>query len=281
MSASTKLTGQQSPSIGAIRRVRDRSPRDPLVVEVRTVQTLERTGFGRQDANGRSHRVAVGRCSCGCPYLYAVDDLRLVWRRGDWESEDQRHDHCINRACACHDSTITEARPNEMQEDTPRSGGTPAGGRQTRARVPNGALGAVRNAMATDVVAISAEDHLGSATRTLERAGVNGAPVVRDGRVVGVVSMRELRSVLPPNVAVATTGPFHRWEQYLDEASAGVRVHEVMYGRGVSTTPETSLADAARMLIRNDMTLLPVVDAQGSPVGILCRQDVVEAVAAL
>jgi CBS domain-containing protein len=35
------------------------------------------------------------------------------------------------------------------------------------------------------------------------------------------------------------------------------------------------------MLIRNDMTLLPVVDAQGSPVGILCRQDVVEAVAAL
>lgn len=67
-----------------------------------TMQTFKGLELEGQDALGSWHPVAVGRCECGCPYLYAIDDRTVRWLGGDWESDAQDDFRCIDRACACH-----------------------------------------------------------------------------------------------------------------------------------------------------------------------------------
>ena len=52
-------------------------------------------------------------------------------------------------------------------------------------------LGSVGDAMRADVLVLTPETPGDVAARRLERAGVSGAPVVRHGRVVGVVTLRD------------------------------------------------------------------------------------------
>lgn len=140
-------------------------------------------------------------------------------------------------------------------------------------------LGTVGDSMTTDLVLIEGDASLGAALRELDRADVTGAPVVDGETVVGVISTKDLYSALPKGVAVATTGPFHRWENYLDEHDIGIRVHEVMHGREVMVTADMPLSEAARTLLAHHMTRVPVVDERKRAVGILSRQDIVSAVA--
>ncbi len=41
------------------------------------------SGRTRPDQAGDSHPVAEAVCACGCPYLYAADDLALFWEAGE------------------------------------------------------------------------------------------------------------------------------------------------------------------------------------------------------
>ena len=53
-------------------------------------------------------------------------------------------------------------------------------------------LGTVEEAMTGKVLAVAADTPADVAARRLEQAGVSGAPVVDRGRVVGVVTLRDL-----------------------------------------------------------------------------------------
>jgi CBS domain-containing protein len=53
-------------------------------------------------------------------------------------------------------------------------------------------LGTVAEAMHSEVLLLDPDTPADVAARRLERAGVSGAPVVRHGRAVGVVTLRDL-----------------------------------------------------------------------------------------
>src|SRR6056297_1285894 len=72
--------------------------------------------------------------------------------------------------------------------------------------------------------------------------GHNGFPVVRDGRVEGFVTGRDLLA---------------------DDAEA------------IVADPEMTITDAARVIVRSDIQKLPVVDDDGELVGILSNTDVI------
>jgi CBS domain-containing protein len=55
-----------------------------------------------------------------------------------------------------------------------------------------GLLGTVGEAMTAEVVVLEADSPVDVAVRRLEHTQVSGAPVVDDGRVVGVVTLRDL-----------------------------------------------------------------------------------------
>jgi CBS domain-containing protein len=140
------------------------------------------------------------------------------------------------------------------------------------------ALGTVGDAMTATVLTLTPNEPLGSAARKLERAGVSGAPVVQDGRVAGVVTLRDiLRSETGAGGPVATTGPWLRHERDLDQS--GRVVDDVMSWRAVTVRATDPIVDAARRMSAARVNRVPVVDEDDRLVGILTRDDVVAAVA--
>jgi CBS domain-containing protein len=134
-------------------------------------------------------------------------------------------------------------------------------------------LGTVGEAMTDEVVLLEADTPADAAVRRLERTWVSGAPVIDRGRVVGVVTLRDVLNRLAPDAQ--TTGPFLRRERDL----VGVRVRDLMTPEVATARPERPLGRAVCHMVEAGVNRLPVVDAHGRPVGILTRDDVVGALA--
>ena len=137
------------------------------------------------------------------------------------------------------------------------------------------ALGTVGEAMTRQVIVLDASTPADVAARRLEAAGVSGAPVVARGRVVGVITLRDLLAPLTGQGPVQVTGPWLRYEQRL----AGQRVVELMTREPLVARADWPLVRAAEVMQAAGVNRLPVVDDDGQPVGILTRDDVVRAVA--
>ncbi len=137
-------------------------------------------------------------------------------------------------------------------------------------------LGTVAQAMTTRVLVLDADTPADVAARRLERTGVSGAPVLDRGRVVGVITLRDLLARPMPGLPVAQiSGPFLRHEHLL----ASLRVWQLMTVRPVVVAADRPLLEAALLMDDYQVNRLPVVDAQGRPVGIIARDDVIHALA--
>ena len=107
------------------------------------------------------------------------------------------------------------------------------------------------------------------AWKLIQERRIRHLPVVDEGRLVGIVTDRDLRRVLP---SPATSLEIHELHYLLDK----ITVSEVMTKDVITTTPFTAIPDAARTLLRNRIGALPVVEG-GMLVGILSQTDVLEA----
>jgi IMP dehydrogenase len=108
--------------------------------------------------------------------------------------------------------------------------------------------------MIQDPVKVAPTETLREARRSMDRFSISGVPVVADdGLLVGILTSRDLR-----------------FEMDLDRP-----VSEVMTRDGLITAPAgTSLADAERILHRNRIEKLPVVDEAGRLVGLITFKDI-------
>jgi CBS domain-containing protein len=136
-------------------------------------------------------------------------------------------------------------------------------------------LGTVGEAMTGEVIVLQADTPADIAIRRLEQTRVSGAPVVDHGRVVGVVTLRDLLLPVLGDGPVRTTGPFHRHEHQLTR----YLVHELMTAEPVTARADSPLAEAVLSMDQAGVNRIPVVDAGGRPVGILTRDDLLSELA--
>jgi CBS domain-containing protein len=139
-------------------------------------------------------------------------------------------------------------------------------------------LGMVDGVMQRTVVVFSPAHTIAEAAMELERQGVSGAPVVEHGSVVGMVSLKDLFEAagVPPERA-ATSGPWHRYEHHLRET--GLTVRDVIVETVVTIPPGTPISTAAALMRERKINRIPVIQPGGVVVGIVARDDVIEAVA--
>jgi predicted transcriptional regulator len=128
-------------------------------------------------------------------------------------------------------------------------------------------LGSVGGTMTQAVVLLAADMPAEWALRHLDRQAVSGGPVVDHGRVVGVVTRRDLLVPVPERGSYA-------------DPLAGLRVRDLMTEEPVTARPDWPLVRAVRAMVDHGVNRLPVVDQAGRPLGILTRDDVLRAVAA-
>jgi acetoin utilization protein AcuB len=124
----------------------------------------------------------------------------------------------------------------------------------------------VKDIMQHDVACVRPETHLEEVVRLLQRRGVRHLPVLDHEDLVGIISDRDLKSVLPSPVTklAATATPVH---------SAGLTAGDIMTKRVITVEPMVSVEDAARLLVEERIGALPVMDG-GALVGIVTETDV-------
>lgn len=123
--------------------------------------------------------------------------------------------------------------------------------------------------MTKDPVTAAPGMSIKAAWRLLQERRIRHLPVVDAGKLVGIVTDRDLRRVLP---SPATSLEVHELNYLLDKMTLG----EVMTKDIITTTPFSRIPDAARTMLRNRIGALPVVEG-GKLVGILSQTDVLEA----
>jgi acetoin utilization protein AcuB len=102
---------------------------------------------------------------------------------------------------------------------------------------------------------------------------VRHVPVVEDGKLIGIVSDRDVRSALPSRQRL------REGTASLGGALLGTRISEVMTLMPFTTTPGASIREAAQLMCRQRVGALPVVDEAGRLVGIISSKDVLWAIA--
>jgi CBS domain-containing membrane protein len=121
----------------------------------------------------------------------------------------------------------------------------------------------------------------------LARAGVSGAPVVENGQVVGVVSIKDFlprlglakQSTPMALVAGLVTGTVSGALCGAADFSS-VTARELMTAPALTIPPATPVAEAAKLMDGRGINRLPVAE-NGALVGIITRGDVVRASQAL
>lgn len=123
------------------------------------------------------------------------------------------------------------------------------------------------------VVTVRPRDTARHAREVMEKHRVNQLPVVVDGRLVGIVTDRDLRDAFPSVFELAEATGRHR----SPETDPGtIPVEDVMTRDVLTLASGLFIADAARLMRRQRIGAIPIVDG-GRLVGILTRSDVLDA----
>lgn len=125
------------------------------------------------------------------------------------------------------------------------------------------------------VTSVKPRDTALHARELMEQRRVNQLPVVVDGRLVGIVTDRDLRDAFPSVFASAESA--RRRRRAIEADPATIPVEDVMTHEVRTLTPEALLVDAARVMRRERIGALPIVDKGGKLVGILTRSDLLDA----
>lgn len=126
--------------------------------------------------------------------------------------------------------------------------------------------------MKSPVRTVKPLDSIRHARDVMTEHRINQLPVVAGGRLVGIVSDRDLRDAYPSVFADPTrrdgANPDH------------ITVQEVMTSNVLTLTPKDSMIAAATLMRRERVGAVPIVDG-ARLVGILARSDVLDAMVGL
>ncbi|MBU1125869.1 MAG: CBS domain-containing protein [Candidatus Omnitrophica bacterium] len=142
----------------------------------------------------------------------------------------------------------------------------------------------IREIMATNVVSIKPDDNVLDALIILLKREISGLPVMdAQGKLVGMFTEKDIISAILPSY-IKKVGKFIYEEnpkstkKKFSEFSA-MKVSQLMRHEVIATSEETTLCEAARIMLTQNIRRLPIVDKAGTVVGMIARGDVLSAFA--
>jgi acetoin utilization protein AcuB len=120
--------------------------------------------------------------------------------------------------------------------------------------------------MSTKVVTIDANDAMQDAMRVLKEHGIRMLPVMKKGKLVGIVTDRDLKKA---SASDATTLEIHELLYLLTK----IKVNDIMTRDPIAVPPDYTVEETARVLLDGKISGAPVVDDYGQVVGIITQTD--------
>jgi acetoin utilization protein AcuB len=124
----------------------------------------------------------------------------------------------------------------------------------------------VREVMTSQVTTLDHEAKLLDAVLLLRSSGFRHLPVVKEGRLVGLLSDRDVQRAAPSMFGEVTPEEYNR----IFETTAVARV---MAKELATVTPDTPLREAVKIMQEQKYGALPVVEGDNKLVGILTTID--------
>ena len=132
----------------------------------------------------------------------------------------------------------------------------------------------VENWMSKDVVTVDVDDSMQDATRLLKEHNIRGLPVMEKGKLVGVVTDRDLKKA---SASDATTLEIHELLYMISR----IKVKEIMTKNPITIPVDSTIDEAAEVLLENKLSGAPVVDDKGQVVGIITQIDIFRVIISL
>ena len=127
----------------------------------------------------------------------------------------------------------------------------------------------VRDLMTSPVITIWPHTRLPTIKRIMCEQGIHRLPVIDRERLVGIVTLGDLRNAYPSDIPTLNDRVVPR----LDDICAEL----LMRTNVITTTPEATLTTASDLLLRHKVSGLPVID-RDRLVGIITKSDLCRAV---
>ena len=124
----------------------------------------------------------------------------------------------------------------------------------------------VKDWMTKKVYTVTPDDSVSTAAKILKEKNIKHLPVVKNGKIKGIISDRDIKEYIPSKATSLDVYELH----YL---LAKTRVKEIMKKKVITTTPDTPIEEAALTMLEKNIGSLPVLDA-GRLVGIISDRDI-------
>ncbi len=124
----------------------------------------------------------------------------------------------------------------------------------------------VKDWMTKKVYTVGPDASVSEASKILREKKIKHLPVLKDGKLKGILSDRDIKEYIPSK---ATTLDIYELHYLL----AKTKVKEIMKRKVFTTTPDTPVEEAAKIMYDQDIGSLPVLD-RGALVGIISDRDI-------
>jgi len=111
----------------------------------------------------------------------------------------------------------------------------------------------VRECMTVDPMTVGPGDSLQKVVDLLRRRDIRSVPVVEDGKLIGIVTDRDVRQVAPAY-------PLFRDEDEIRRYTENLTVTAAVTADPMTVSPDTPLVEAAKVLETYRISSLPVLD---------------------
>lgn len=125
----------------------------------------------------------------------------------------------------------------------------------------------VSDIMRTKVETLDADDKLSLANDIMNIGEIRHLPVVKKGRLIGIVSQRDI-------LKASLSTIFKYKEEERDTFLSSVVISEIMTREVVTVAPDATMAEAAELMADHKLGCLPVVEGRDKLVGIITETDI-------
>jgi len=124
----------------------------------------------------------------------------------------------------------------------------------------------VRDIMTSPAIVVGPDTTLPAANALMKERNIRHLPVVENGRLVGIVSRGDLREA---SISASINADQYELHFMLNRLSVG----KLMTRKVFTVTPDALVVHAAELMTDHKIAGLPVVDRDGSVIGIVTESD--------
>lgn len=125
----------------------------------------------------------------------------------------------------------------------------------------------VKEWMTSPVISIIPATPLSTAHQVMKEHGIRRLPVLEDDKLVGIITIGDVREASPSDATTLSI-----WE--LNYLWAQLTTEKIMTRKVLTVHPDTSMLDAAELMLNQKVSGLPVVTEEGELVGMITESDI-------